>query len=233
MTRCASSSPPVHRPATRRPPLRRDSPSPSATCTPSPSPSTAPVRFVPAPTPNEPNGRGSTMSEYVGVASSGTSAAFFDLDRTLDLRIVGVHARPPGAQGGADPERRVRPRRLRRGDVQTPRRQRQHHRRGARAGAQGRHRDAPERPPGAQHRGAPPAARPAAARGPPLARPPPPGRTRHLHRVGRAAGDRRTAGPFARHDVGHRDPQPGRRRDVHRRARRSVLLRRRQGRGDA
>ena len=36
----------------------------------------------------------------------------------------------------------------------------------------------------------------------------------------------------ARHDGRHRHPWAGRRRDVHRRARRPVLLRRRQGRGD-
>ena len=46
-----------------------------------------------------------------------------------------------------------------------------------------------------------------------------------LHRVGRAAGDRRAARRVARHDRRDRHARRGRRRRVHRRARRSVLLR--------
>ena len=53
----------------------------------------------------------------------------------------------------------------------------------------------------------------------------------HVHRVGVAGRARRAAGEGARHDGRHRHAQQDRRRRLHRRARRAVLLRRGQGGG--
>ena len=70
------------------------------------------------------------------------------------------------------------------------------------------------------------------ARGPPPRRHPPPRRAQHVHRLGRTPRDRRTAGHLARHDPRHRHPRRGRRRHLHRPPRRSLLLRAGQGRRD-
>ena len=166
------------------------------------------------------------------MASSGPSAAFFDLDRTLisgsSAFVFATAARRAGLMGtrqlardgmsaltfklrGAsdDKSAAVRDRIL-----------------GAVAGI------APGRPGRPQRRGAAAPARQDPPRGPTAARPPSPRRSGDVHRVGVAGRDRRAAGGDTRHDRRHRHTQRGRRRRLHRRARRAVLLRPGQGRGD-
>ena len=171
------------------------------------------------------------MSEYVGVAGTGPSAAFFDLDRTLisgsSAFTLALQARKAGlipnvefvrdAVGAVtfkmfgasdDTTDAVRVRVL-----EAVRGMRQSDLQALNVEVLPRLLATP------------------ASRGPSAPRPSPPGRARHLHRVGGAAGDRRAARPLARHDVGDRHPQQGRRRVLHGRTRRTVLLRHRQGRG--
>ena len=167
------------------------------------------------------------------MASSGPSAAFFDLDRTLiagsSAFVVAAAARRAGLLAPAS-------------SPATPWSALTFKLRGASDDKSAAVRDrilgavtghAPGRPRRAQRRGAAPAARQDPPRGPPAARPAPPCRPGDVHRVGVAGGDRRAAGDDARDDRRHRHPQRRRRRRVHRRARRTVLLRPGQGRGDA
>ena len=165
------------------------------------------------------------------MVSSGPSAAFFDLDRTLISGSSAFILGDVGALGraGADPP--VRPRRRVGAGVQAARVERPHHRRGARPHPRRGERDAPGRPHRAQRRGAAEAAGQDPPRGPAAARPPPPRRSQHLHRVGGAGRDRRAAGPLARHDrraSARAASVDG--RCLQRRARRPVLLRAGQGR---
>ena len=171
-----------------------------------------------------------SVSQYL---SSGPSAAFFDLDRTLisgsSAFVFGVAA----WRAGLVPPRAVRRTRS------APSRS------GCAAPATTR-RPACATASSAPSKGmrqddlvalnadiVPEAARQGPARGAAPGRPAPPRRAGDVHRVGVAGRARRAAGPGARHDGRHRHAQRGRRRRLHRRAGRAVLLRAGQGRGDA
>ena len=67
------------------------------------------------------------MSEYVGVASAGPSAAFFDLDRTLISGSSAFTFAIAGRRAGLIPKREFVRDRFGALIVQVPRRQRRHH----------------------------------------------------------------------------------------------------------
>ena len=173
------------------------------------------------------------VSEYVSMASSGPSAAFFDLDRTLISGSSAFVFAAAARRAGSARDAPARPRRGVGAAVQGARRQRRQVGRRPRPHPRRGHRDAPGRPRRPQRRGAAAPARQDPPRGATPARPPSPRRAGDLHRVGVTGGDRRAAGDDARDDRRHRHAQRGRRRRLHRRARRAVLLRPGQGRGDA